>query len=184
MQVAKELSPKLIIAAASSNGKDFFPRVAQSLSAGQASDCIGFTSSGFRRPMYAGDIIAEVEVTTELALATVRISAFDAASKSEASAPVRAITVSLADVTTQKFVSFDTVESARPELTEADVVVSGGRALKSEENFAKYIEPLADKLGAAIGASRAAVDSGYAPNDWQVGQTGKIVAPKLYIAVG
>ena len=183
-KAVSEFSPKLIIGSATSVGKDVFPRVAQKLSAGQASDCIGFTSSGFRRPMYAGDIIAEVEVTTDIAVATIRNSAFDAATPGDSACGVRALSISVDNDGLQKFVSFDTTESERPELSEADVVVSGGRALKSAENFDSIIAPLADKLGAAIGASRAAVDSGYAPNDWQVGQTGKIVAPKLYIAIG
>ncbi|MCB0324863.1 MAG: electron transfer flavoprotein subunit alpha/FixB family protein [Bdellovibrionales bacterium] len=181
----EELSPKLVIACATTRGKDLLPRLAARLDAGQASDVIAFLpGGGFRRPMYAGNIIADVEVTSDVKVATVRATAFDVPTAESASCPVRSIEFSGSATSAQQFVRFDTVASERPELTEADVVVSGGRAMKSAENFEQYIAPLADALGAAIGASRAAVDSGYAPNDWQVGQTGKVVAPTLYIAVG
>ncbi|MCB0346301.1 MAG: electron transfer flavoprotein subunit alpha/FixB family protein, partial [Bdellovibrionales bacterium] len=169
---AQECGASLVIGLSSTRGKDVMPRVAQVLDAGQASDVLEFLSEGkFKRPMYAGDIIATVEITTDKKVTTVRQTAFDPAEKSGSSCSVRALQVALSGTDAQKFVAFDTVESERPELTEADIVVSGGRAMKSEENFEKYIAPLADALGAAIGASRAAVDSGYAPNDWQVGQT-------------
>lgn len=182
---AQECGASLVIGLSSTRGKDVMPRVAQVLDAGQASDVLEFLSEGkFKRPMYAGDIIATVEITTDKKVTTVRQTAFDPAEKSGSSCSVRALQVALSGTDAQKFVAFDTVESERPELTEADIVVSGGRAMKSEENFEKYIAPLADALDAAIGASRAAVDSGYAPNDWQVGQTGKVVAPNLYIAIG
>lgn len=185
LAVCQELSPQLVLSCANTRGKDFMPRVAQALDAGQASDILAFVDGGaFKRPMYAGNILADVELTTALKVATVRSTAFDAATETGSSCPVRQISVSLSASSAQQFVSFDTVESERPELTEADVIVSGGRAMKSAENFEQYIAPLADSLGAAIGASRAAVDSGYAPNDWQVGQTGKVVAPNLYIAIG
>ena len=176
---------KVFLAAASSNGKDFCPRVAAGIDAAQASDVIDILEDGsFRRPMYAGNILADVELTTDKKVITIRASAFDPAEEASAESSVEKLDLQAEDYDAQKFVSFDTVASERPDLGEAEIVVSGGRALKSEENFGKILEPLADALGAAIGASRAAVDSGYAPNDWQVGQTGKIVAPKLYIAVG
>lgn len=180
-----ELQPKLVIALASTTGKDLFPRVAQQMGAGQASDCVGILPGGhYRRPMYAGNVFAEVEITTDRKVVTIRSTAFEPANAVGGSCPVRAVEFSPVGTTNMTFVKFDTVASARPELTDADIVVSGGRALKSAENFEKVLAPLADVLGAAIGASRAAVDSGYAPNDWQVGQTGKVVAPKLYVAVG
>lgn len=182
---AQECGAKLIVALSSTRGKDVMPRVAQVLDAGQASDVLEFLPEGkFKRPMFAGDIIATVEVTTDTKVATVRQTAYDPAEEFGSSCGVRQLQVAISGTDAQKFVAFDTVESERPELTEADVVVSGGRAMKSAENFETYIAPLADALGAAIGASRAAVDSGYAPNDWQVGQTGKVVAPDLYIAIG
>jgi electron transfer flavoprotein alpha subunit len=182
--VLSELSPKLLLAAATTRGKDFLPRLSAYLEAGQASDVIAFLEGGgFRRPMYAGNVIADVEIVTAIKTATIRVTAFEAAGAGTPVA-VRKLETSVESSSGQEFVSFDTVESERPELTEADVVVSGGRAMKSSENFEKYLAPLADVLGAAIGASRAAVDSGFAPNDWQVGQTGKVVAPSLYVAIG
>ena len=183
--VCAELSPTLVLSAANTRGKDLMPRVAQALDAGQASDILAFVEGGLlKRPMFAGNILAEVEITTDVKVGTVRTTAFDPAVDAGSAGSVREIAASIDTTSAQQFVSFDTVESARPELTEAEAVVSGGRAMKSAENFDQYIAPLADALGAAIGASRAAVDSGYAPNDWQVGQTGKVVAPNLYIAIG
>ncbi|MCB0359998.1 MAG: electron transfer flavoprotein subunit alpha/FixB family protein [Bdellovibrionales bacterium] len=185
LAVLQELSPDLLLAISNTRGKDFMPRVAASWSAAQISDAMEFLpEKRFRRPMYAGDILATVEATTERVVATVRQTAFDAAGTASSSCSVRKLAVTVPPVSGTEFLRFDTVASERPELTEADVVVSGGRAMKSSENFETYIAPLADLLGAAIGASRAAVDSGYAPNDWQVGQTGKVVAPSLYIAIG
>lgn len=182
--IVDELSPSLLLAIANTRGKDFMPRIASYLEAGQASDVLEFVDGGlFKRPMYAGNVIADVEITTEKKLATVRGTAFDEAAQSGESA-IRDLGLSFDTSDSQEFISFDTVKSERPELTEAEVVISAGRAIKSEENFEKVIAPLADKLNAAIGASRAAVDAGYAPNDWQVGQTGKVVAPNLYIAAG
>ena len=182
---AKELSPALIIAASNSRGKDVMPRLAHSLGAGQASDVLEFLAKGFyRRPVYAGDFIAEVEVLSDIQIATIRAAAFSAAAGGSTPSPVRKLEHALEASDAQTFVSFAATESERPELGDADVVISGGRALKSEENFQSILAPLADVLGAALGASRAAVDSGYAPNDWQVGQTGKVVAPNLYIAIG
>ncbi|MCB0353053.1 MAG: electron transfer flavoprotein subunit alpha/FixB family protein [Bdellovibrionales bacterium] len=184
---AFELSSASVgVALASTTGKDFMPRVAVQLDAGQASDIIGVNSDGtLQRPMYAGDVIADVELKSERKLITVRGSAFDAANP-EASPAGEVIELSGVEIPAYsgEIVSFDASGGDRPELADAEIVVSGGRAMASGENFEKVIFPLADVLGAAVGASRAAVDSGYAPNDWQVGQTGKIVAPKLYIAVG
>ncbi len=185
LKVAEETQANLVLAGASSRGKDFMPQVAFSLDAAQASDVIGFQEGAvFVRPMYAGNIIAEVTLDSEKKVATVRQSAFDVPVGGQGAAPVRKLSVDVPAVNHTEFVSFDTVESERPELGDADVVVSGGRALGSTENFEKVLYPLADYLGAALGASRAAVDAGYVPNDWQVGQTGKIVAPKLYFAIG
>lgn len=187
-QVIKELSsqinPKLYLAAATTLGKDLSPRIAFSLDAGQASDITALLPGGhFRRLMFAGNIVADVEITTAIKVATVRTTAFDPAVKTS-SGLLKEVTLNVQADPRQTFVSFETVKSERPELAEAEIIVSGGRALKSAENFQQYLFPLAETLNAAIGASRAAVDSGYAPNDWQVGQTGKVVAPKLYIAVG
>lgn len=173
-----------VLGLASSRGKDLFPRIAQLLDAGQASDCIAILDGGrFKRPMYAGNILAEVEITSPKKVVTVRGSAF-APATAQGQSTVEEISGDVSNAGQMTFVNFDTVKSERPELTEAEVVVSGGRAMKSAENFTNIILPLADAFGGAVGASRAAVDSGYAPNDWQVGQTGKVVAPKLYIAVG
>ena len=180
-----ELKPTVIVGASTSRGKDLFPRVAQAQSAGQASDVIDVLSGGvFKRPMYAGNVLAEVEITTPVKVVTIRASAFGVPTSSGAATPIRKISVAVQKSSNEEFVSFATVKSERPELGDASVVVSGGRALKSKENFEKLVLPLADALGGAVGASRAAVDSGYAPNDWQVGQTGKVVAPNLYIALG
>jgi electron transfer flavoprotein alpha subunit len=185
LKVCNEVAPDLVLAGASSRGKDFMPQVAYGLDAAQASDVTGFGEGGvFVRPMYAGNIIAEVVIESDKKLATIRQSAFDAPEKTEQASPVRNLAIEVSSVAHTEFVSFDTVVSERPELGDAEVVVSGGRALGSTENFEKILYPLADHLGAALGASRAAVDAGYVPNDWQVGQTGKIVAPKLYFAIG
>ncbi len=183
-EIASQIKPQLFLAAASTLGKDLSPRLAFSLNAGQASDITAFLPGGhFRRLMFAGNIIAEVEITTATKVATIRTTAFDAACKTN-TCPVREVVLNLQADPRQTFINFETVKSERPELTEAEIIVSGGRALKSAENFQQYLFPLAETLNAAIGASRAAVDAGYAPNDWQVGQTGKVVAPKLYIAIG
>ncbi|MCB9030547.1 MAG: electron transfer flavoprotein subunit alpha/FixB family protein [Deltaproteobacteria bacterium] len=183
-QVAKQNDCKTIVAAATTTGKDFMPRVAAALEAGQASDIIAVNDDGsLKRPMYAGDIFADVEVTTDTKIVTVRSTAFEAAEPSGTAGSTAAISVSVSGPEV-KFDNYETSGGDRPELTDAEVVVSGGRALKDETTFMEVMGPLADVFSAAIGASRAAVDSGYAPNDWQVGQTGKIVAPNLYIAVG
>ncbi|MCV2883943.1 FAD-binding protein [Aestuariibacter sp. AA17] len=171
-----------ILAAATTTGKNFMPRVAALLDVAQISDIIDVESDDtFVRPIYAGNAIATVKTSDAIKVVTVRAAAFDAAS-AEGSAPIENVeTVKLAEKSA--FVSESLTESERPELTAADVIISGGRGMQNGENF-KLLEGIADKLGAAIGASRAAVDAGFVPNDMQVGQTGKIVAPQLYIAVG
>ena len=171
-----------ILAPATAYGKNILPRVAAKLDVAQVSEITKVVSADtFERPFYAGNAIATVQSSDSIKVITVRTTAFDAAAAS-GSATVENVTA-VADSGKSAFVSREIATSARPELTAAKVVVSGGRGLGSEESF-KILEPLADKLGAAMGASRAAVDAGYVPNDWQVGQTGKIVAPDLYIAVG
>ena len=172
-----------ILAPATTFGKNFLPRVAAKLDVQQISDIISVEDADtFKRPIYAGSCIATVKSNDSVKVITVRTTAFDASPMTDSS-----VTVNSGDVVDSlnnaSFVNDEIAESDRPELTAADVIVSGGRALGSSENF-KIIEALADKLGAAVGASRAAVDAGYVPNDYQVGQTGKIVAPTLYIAIG
>jgi len=172
-----------ILAPASAYGKNILPRVAAKLDAAQISEIISVESADtFKRPIYAGNAIASVQAIDPIKVITVRPTNFDAAPTQGGSASVENVTP-VADVGISKFVSRDLVKSDRPELQGAKVVISGGRGMGSAENF-KLLEPLADKLNAAMGASRAAVDAGYAPNDWQVGQTGKVVAPQLYIAIG
>ncbi|MEN0078748.1 MAG: electron transfer flavoprotein subunit alpha/FixB family protein, partial [Pseudomonadota bacterium] len=172
-----------VFAPATTTGKNIAPRIAAKLDVMQLSDITDVVDpTTFERPIYAGNAIMTVTSSDAKKVVTVRGTAFDAAAEG-GSAPVEALTPGEGPFKAS-FVSEEIVESDRPELTAAKRVVSGGRALGSEEEFSKYIIPLADKLGAAIGASRAAVDAGYAPNDYQVGQTGKIVAPELYVAVG
>jgi len=172
-----------LLAAAGTAGKNLMPRVAALLDVAQISDIVAVDSPAvFQRPIYAGNIIATVESADPVKVITVRTTAFDPAAEQGGSAPVEEIG-GAADAGLSSFVGESLTESERPELTEAGIVVSGGRGVGSAENFA-IIEALADKLGAAVGASRAAVDAGYMPNDYQVGQTGKVVAPSLYIAVG
>jgi len=172
------------VAAATSSGKDLSARLSGIMDAGQASDVINVNDDGsLRRPMYAGNAFADVELTSALKVVTVRPTAFAPAAKGSPSGSVSEFTPgNLGNF--GEVVSYEMQKGERPELGDAAVVISGGRALGSSENFEKVLFPLADALGAAVGASRAAVDSGYAPNDWQVGQTGKVVAPNLYIAVG
>lgn len=173
-----------IIAPATTTGKNFMPRVAALLDVNMVSDITAvIDAETFERPIYAGNAIATVKDTEAKKVITVRATAFDAAAAQGGSAQVEEISAG-GDVGKSSFVSEELAKSDRPELTSAEIVVSGGRALGSGENFTKYLEPLVDKLGAAMGASRAAVDAGYVPNDLQVGQTGKIVAPNLYIAAG
>jgi electron transfer flavoprotein alpha subunit len=171
-----------ILAAATTTGKNFMPRVAALKDVAQISDIIAVESADtFVRPIYAGNAIATVQSSDTLKLMTVRASAFDAASLGGA-APIETLT-QLHDAGLSSFVNAELTVSERPELTAASVIISGGRGMQNGENFA-LLNGIADKLGAAIGASRAAVDAGFVPNDMQVGQTGKIVAPQLYIAVG
>ena len=184
-EVAEKVSAAAVVGLSSSQGKDFFPRLAQKLGAGQASECIAILPDGkLKRPMYAGNLIATVQLRSDRKVITIRATAFEPAVKSGSKAPVVEHSSSFDIDSKVEFISFESSKSERPELSEAEVVVSGGRALKSAENFQSVLFPLADVLNAALGASRAAVDAGYAPNDWQVGQTGKVVAPKLYIAIG
>ncbi len=172
-----------ILAPATTFGKNFLPRVAAKLDVQQISDIISVEDGDtFKRPIYAGSCIATVKSSDPVKVITVRTTAFDASLMSDGTATVDSGTP-VDSLNNSSFVSDEIAESDRPELTAAEVIVSGGRALGSSENF-KIIEDLADKLGAAVGASRAAVDAGYVPNDYQVGQTGKIVAPSLYIAIG
>ena len=172
-----------ILAPATTFGKNFLPRVAAKLDVQQISDIISVESEDtFKRPIYAGSCIAKVKSSDSVKVITVRTTAFDAAQISDSSVSVDQGSA-VDSLNKSNFVSDEIAESDRPELTAAEVIVSGGRALGSSDNF-KIIEDLADKLGAAVGASRAAVDAGYVPNDYQVGQTGKIVAPNLYIAIG
>jgi electron transfer flavoprotein alpha subunit len=171
-----------ILSPATAYGKNILPRVAARLDVGQISEITKVDSPDtFERPIYAGNAIATVQSLDAVKVITVRTTGFDAAAAG-GSATVESI-AAVADSGKSSFVSRELAKSDRPELTAAKVIVSGGRGMGSGENF-KILEPLADKLGAAMGASRAAVDAGFVPNDWQVGQTGKIVAPQLYIAVG
>ena len=172
-----------IVAPATTSGKNFMPRVAALLDVMQISDVIKIDAPDtFERPIYAGNAIQTVRARDPKKVITVRTAAFQATGEG-GSAPVETIAAA-ADPGLSQFAGEELSKSERPELTSAKIIISGGRAMQSRENFTKYIEPVADKLGAAVGASRAAVDAGYAPNDWQVGQTGKVVAPDLYIAVG
>jgi electron transfer flavoprotein alpha subunit len=172
-----------ILAPASAYGKNILPRVAAKLDVAQISEITKVDSPDtFERPIYAGNAIATVQSGDKVKVITVRGTGFDAAAAAGGSAAVESVSA-VADSGKSSFVGRELAKSDRPELTGAKIVVSGGRGMGSGDNF-KILEPLADKLGAAMGASRAAVDAGYVPNDWQVGQTGKIVAPTLYIAVG
>ena len=172
-----------ILAPASAFGKNVLPRVAAKLDVAQISEITKVDAPDtFERPIYAGNAIATVQSLDAVKVITVRGTGFDAAASEGGSAAVETV-AAVADSGKSSFVGREVAKSDRPELTGAKVVVSGGRGMGSGDNF-KILEPLADKLGAAMGASRAAVDAGYVPNDWQVGQTGKIVAPQLYIAVG
>ncbi|MDC0546128.1 FAD-binding protein [Gammaproteobacteria bacterium] len=172
-----------IITAATTNGKNFMPRVAAKLDVSQVSDISAVVSEDtFERPIYAGNCIATVQSTDSVKVITVRTTGFDACASTGGSATITQVDND-ADAAISSFIKEEIAESDRPELTAADVVISGGRGMQNGDNFS-LLNGIADKLGAAIGASRAAVDSGFVPNDMQVGQTGKIVAPDLYIAVG
>ncbi len=187
LAIAKDYSHILFPATAA--GKNVAPRVAAKLDVGQISDITKVEGSGqesadtFERPIYAGNAIATVQSLDAVKVITVRTTGFDPAAATGGSAAVETLT-SVADSGKSVFVGSEIAKYDRPELTAAKIIVSGGRAMGSSEKFNEVLTPLADRLGAALGASRAAVDAGYAPNDWQVGQTGKIVAPQLYIAVG
>jgi electron transfer flavoprotein alpha subunit len=173
-----------ILAPATSNGKDVMPRAAALLDVQQISDiCAVEAADTFVRPIYAGNALATVKSKDAIKVITVRTTAFDAVAASGGGAALESVPAP-ADAGLSAFVGREVSKSERPELTAAKIIVSGGRGMGSGENFTKVLEPLADKLGAAMGASRAAVDAGFVPNDWQVGQTGKIVAPDLYVAVG
>ncbi len=172
-----------IVAPATTTGKNFMPRVAALLDVMQISDIVKVIAPDtFERLIYAGNAVQTVRSRDKVKVITARTSTFQAAGTG-GSAPIEEVG-SAADPGISAFVGEELSKTDRPELTSAKIIISGGRAMQSRENFTKYIEPVADKLGAAVGASRAAVDAGYAPNDWQVGQTGKVVAPELYIAVG
>ncbi|MBT9475125.1 electron transfer flavoprotein subunit alpha/FixB family protein [Polaromonas sp.] len=173
-----------ILFPATASGKNIAPRVAALLDVGQISDITKVDAADtFERPIYAGNAIAIVQSLDAVKVITVRTTGFDAAAVTGGAASIETQS-GVADSGKSSFLGSEIAKSDRPELTAAKVIVSGGRALGSNEKFHEVMEPLADKLGAALGASRAAVDAGYAPNDWQVGQTGKIVAPQLYVAVG
>jgi len=182
LALAKDYSHILFPATAA--GKNVAPRVAAQLDVGQISDITKVDSPDtFERPIYAGNAIATVQSIDPIKVITVRTTGFDPAAATGGSAAIETIAAA-ADAGKSSFVGSEIAKNDRPELTAAKIIVSGGRALGSSDKFNEVLTPLADKLGAALGASRAAVDAGYAPNDWQVGQTGKIVAPQLYIAAG
>jgi electron transfer flavoprotein alpha subunit len=173
-----------ILFAATASGKNIAPRVAAKLDVGQISDITKIHSGDtFERPIYAGNAIATVQSLDPVKVITVRTTAFDPAAASGGAAAIETVQP-IGDSGKTSFVGAEIAKLDRPELTSAKIIVSGGRALGSSDKFNELLTPLADKLGAALGASRAAVDAGYAPNDWQVGQTGKIVAPQLYVAIG
>jgi electron transfer flavoprotein alpha subunit len=173
-----------ILAAATTNGKNLMPRVAALLDVAQISEIVAVESEDtFVRPIYAGNVLATVQSIDPIKVITVRGTAFEAASGNGGSATVEPVAGSADDLGLSSFVGHELTKSDRPELTAAGIVISGGRGMGNGENF-KLLEDVADKLGAAVGASRAAVDAGFVPNDYQVGQTGKVVAPQLYIAVG
>jgi electron transfer flavoprotein alpha subunit len=182
LALAKDYSH--ILFPATAHGKNVAPRVAAKLDVAQISDIIKVESPDvFERPIYAGNAIAVVQSADKVKVITVRTTGFDPAAATGGNAAVESIPA-VADSGQSSFVRREVTKSDRPELTAAKIIVSGGRAMGSSDKFNEVLTPLADKLGAALGASRAAVDAGYAPNDWQVGQTGKIVAPQLYVACG
>ena len=173
-----------IVAPSTTTGKNVMPRVAALLDVMQVSDIVKVVSPDtFERLIYAGNALQTVRSKDKIKVITVRTSTFQATGEGGSPAPIEDAAAAT-DPGVSAFVGEELSKSERPELTSAKIIISGGRAMQSRDNFTKYIEPVADKLGAAVGASRAAVDAGYAPNDWQVGQTGKVVAPELYIAVG
>ncbi|GJE58641.1 electron transfer flavoprotein subunit alpha/FixB family protein [Methylobacterium trifolii] len=174
-----------IVCSATTTGKNILPRVAALLDVPQVSDIIKVVSPDtFERPIYAGNAIQTVQVASGKKVITVRTAAFKATGEGGEAATVEALSAAAPEAGGSSFKGEEIAKSDRPELASAKIIVSGGRSLGSADKFKELIEPLADSLGAAVGASRAAVDAGYAPNDWQVGQTGKVVAPDLYVAVG
>nr|WP_284506836.1 FAD-binding protein [Caballeronia sp. GAFFF1] len=182
LNIAKDYSH--IVAPATAYGKNIAPRIAAHLDVAQISEITAVVSADtFERPIYAGNAIATVQSADAIKIITVRATGFDPVAAEGGSASVEKIEAA-ADAGVSQFVNREVTKLDRPELTSANIIVSGGRGLGSGENYTQVLEPLADKLGAALGASRAAVDAGYVPNDYQVGQTGKIVAPQLYVAVG
>ena len=181
--VAQAAAYSHLLAAATTSGKNFLPRVAALLDVAQISEIIAVDSADtFRRPIYAGNVVATVQSADPIKVISVRATAFEAAGEG-GNASIETLAAG-PDIAKSRLIGRELTKSERPELTAAKVIISGGRGMGSNENFHKLLEPLADKLTAAVGASRAAVDAGYAPNDYQVGQTGKIVAPQLYVAVG
>ncbi|HYA35278.1 MAG TPA: electron transfer flavoprotein subunit alpha/FixB family protein [Candidatus Binataceae bacterium] len=184
--LVKSTGAEYVIATATAAGKDLMPRLAARLGAPMASDITSINADGtVVRPMYAGNAMATVEMSGPVKVISVRGTAFDAAKPAASAAPVEKVNAEIdAGALKTEFVSFNQTKSDRPQLTEARIIVSGGRGLKSGDNFKTVLEPLVDEMGAAMGASRAAVDAGFVPNDLQVGQTGKVVAPELYVAVG
>ena len=188
-EVAKGGGFGVVVAGATAYGKDLIPRVAAKIDAGVASDISDVAIEGgellYTRPMYAGNVIGTLKLTTDVHCVTVRQSEFEALPDTGAASPIEDASVVAGEAEGKiEVLSIATVKSERPDLASADIVVSGGRGVASKESFEKVIEPLVDALGAAMGASRAACDAGYAPHELQVGQTGKVVAPKLYIAIG
>jgi len=188
-EVAKKGNYGVVTSVASTFGKDLLPRVATKLGAANISDISGVAVDGgvatYKRPMYAGNVFGYVQATTPVAVVSVRQSEFESAPEAGGASPTEDVAVAADPLAGRvEFVGLESQKSTRPELGDAATVVSGGRALKSSENFKTVLEPLVDAFGAAMGASRAAVDAGYVPGDLQVGQTGKVVAPKLYVAVG
>lgn len=183
--VARARGATMVVGAVSTFAKDVLPRAAALLDAAMVSDVVGWADGAFRRPMYAGNVIATVRVEGPVRVATVRAAAFPPPAAAPAPAPVEAVAVDVdALPRLAAFVSREVKASARPDATEARIIVSGGRALKTTEDFERLVGGLADALGAAVGSSRALVDAGVTPNSLQIGQTGKVVAPDLYLAVG
>jgi len=188
-ELAKKGGYGVVASVASTYGKDLFPRVAAKLGAANVSDISAVSVDGgtltYKRPMFAGNLFGYVQTTTPITVVTVRQSEFENAAPSGGDSPIEDVAAASDPAASRiEFVGLESQKSTRPELGEAATVVSGGRALKSSENFKTVLEPLVDAWGAAMGASRAAIDAGYVPGDLQVGQTGKVVAPKLYVAVG
>lgn len=186
--LVKHSGAQYVVVAATSIGKDVTPRVAARSDAGLASDVVAIEQQGgsfvYTRPMWAGNVLGKVKINTDIQFVTVRGTEFDSAGPVGAASPIESVSADLDGGSLRmEYVGLDAVKSDRPDLNDAEVVIAGGRGLKAQENFS-IVESLADQLNGAIGASRAVVDAGWVPNDWQVGQTGKVVAPKLYIAVG